>query len=104
MISIKKGVRICGISPEMMLAHTIVSSVFEKYGADTTVTSALDGQHSRASKHYSGQALDYRTYHINSKLELNKIAKEIGSALGQDFDCCLESDHIHVEFDPKVAQ
>ena len=104
MIAIKKGVRLCGISPEMMMAHTVIASVFDKHETSAVVTSALDGVHSRASKHYSGMALDYRIRHITKMGLAKTIADEIRNGLPDDFDVCLESDHIHVEFDPKEPQ
>ena len=91
-----------GICPEMVFGHTIVSSVFTAHGLDVVVTSGTDGVHGRVSRHYSGAALDYRTRHITASGLKQRIAGEAKAALGQDFDVVLESDHLHVEYDPKT--
>ena len=67
------------------------------------VTSANDHSHSETSLHYAGQALDYRTRHIPFDGTASKIgiAGLINTALPDDFDCVVESDHLHHEWQPK---
>ena len=101
MISLKEGVSIRGIRPEMAMGHTIVCSIFQSHALDVVVTSASDGVHGRASKHYCGSALDYRSRHILATGLKERIVGEMKANLGKDFDVVLETDHIHVEFDPK---
>lgn len=101
MVSLKPGVTVRGASPEIAIAITIVASVFEMYKADCIITSLTDGVHGRASRHYSGAAVDFRTRHV-SKVDLKDIVRVIEDALGpDDFDVLLEQTHLHVEFDPK---
>ena len=77
-----------------------VEPCFTWFAVPCVVTSGTDGQHGKYSKHYVGQALDFRTRDI--KLELRPtLVKMVKEALGQDFDVVLESDHLHVEYDPK---
>lgn len=99
-MSLKKGVRINGLTPEMALGCQIVASVYASYGMNCVITSVSDGKHSRASKHYSGNAVDWRTNFLETS-EKDKIAIDCKVSLGDDFDVVLESDHLHVEYDPK---
>jgi hypothetical protein len=100
-IRIKDGVDLTAISPQMVLAHTIISAVFAKYRVDCVVTSCCDGQH-KAITHYLGQALDYRTRNVPMG-ELTMLSKEIIECLGPQFDVVVEASppHMHVEFDPR---
>ena len=66
---------------------------------EVTVTSGKDGIHSKNSLHYVGRAIDIRTRDM--KLPAY-TARKLKIALGNNFDVILESDHIHIEFDPKV--
>lgn len=101
---LKTGVRLTDLSPQMVLAALVVSSIFEKYHALCTVTSANDSKHSTKSWHYEGRALDFRTKDFHGNKEV--LAMEIRTALGTEFDVVLEDlggiqEHVHVEFDPK---
>jgi len=67
-----------GIRPEMVLAATIVTSVYSEFNnAECVITSITDGQHGPKSHHSRVQA-----------------------CLGDEFDVVLEKTHLHVEFDP----
>lgn len=103
---IKEGVRLLGINPVMVLAHSIIASVFEYYGFDCIITSGIEGKHSWGSDHYKGDALDYRSRHIPNKVDKNLLLETLKKALGNDFDILLEgvgtaNEHYHVEYDPK---
>ena len=67
---------------------------------DAVVTSGTDGKHGEHSKHYTCEAIDLRIFHIQPQFHQTLIqrCKEL---LGKDFDIVLESDHVHLEFDPK---
>ncbi len=97
---IKPGVDVRGIQPEILLARIIAGEIFARYGVACIITSALDGKHSKNSKHYTGQAIDLRTRHMDARL-WPVVAEELNKALGPQYDVVLESDHIHVEHDPK---
>lgn len=99
-LSLKKGVRINGLKPEMGLGVQIVASVFAGQGKQAVITCGIDGKHSRGSKHYSGDATDWRTRHLTTS-EKDRIALECKDCLGDDFDVVLESTHLHVEYHPK---
>lgn len=99
-MTIKSGVKLKGLKPEMALAATVVESVYQHFHHECTITSALDGKHSTNSLHYSGNALDFRTRDISSNITLN-LRKTVEDRLGPEFDVVLEQDHLHVEFQPK---
>ena len=45
-LELKPGVKVDGISPEMVLAALVVMGVYEQAGADSlTITSCKDGKH-----------------------------------------------------------
>ena len=95
-MKIKHGVRIFGLRPEMLLALTVADTIWD----DLTITSVIDGSHSRGSLHYVGCAADLRT----RDLTLDTIRANVNalkSALGPDFDVVIEKSHVHVEFQPK---
>ena len=100
MISLKEGVKLTGLKPEMVVGFIIVSSIYEFLGYDCVITSGLDGAHSKTSLHYAGCALDFRTRQMiaSDKKELSERCKE---ALGEDFDVVLEQTHLHVEYQPR---
>lgn len=101
MLSLKPGVRISGIRPELLLAIIAAERVFEKAGHDVTVTACVEGKHAANSLHYVGLAVDLRTKDILPADALGIIAR-IKVALGDDFDVVHEVDHVHIEFQPKT--
>lgn len=69
--------------------------------ATPTVTSAFDGKHMKDSLHYTGLAMDFRTKNL-SEQDAKKWASDMSKELGKDYQCVIEVDHLHVEFDPKA--
>lgn len=98
---IKTGVDLRGIVPQMAIAYTIASAVYQRHcNALCVITSASDGKHGVNSLHYKGKALDLRTFNVPTAV-LPLLVQSLKDALGAQFDVVLEADHIHVEFDPK---
>ena len=65
------------------------------------ITSASDGKHGPNSLHYKGKALDLRTKNLRPE-QVHPVYVALNEALSPGgFDVVLETDHIHVEFDPK---
>jgi hypothetical protein len=101
MVSLKPGVSLSVLQPQILLAVIVVESIWRAYGHKSLVlTSVADGVHRSDSLHYVGNAIDIRTRDLpRSRQELLRTL--ISQALGAEFDVVLESDHLHIEFDPK---
>lgn len=72
---------------------------------DMLVTSGNDSKHKKGSKHYSDEALDFRTKHLTSE-QKHKLVLMVRTRLGKDYDVILEfenkaDEHVHIEFDPR---
>lgn len=96
---IKRGVR---LSETMAIwaMLTTAKEVVEDLGVEFVLTSGTDGAHMPRSLHRKGRAIDFRTRKMlrNAK---HRCAQEIRRRLGDSFDVVIETDHIHLEFDPK---
>jgi len=100
-MKLKKDVRVFGIRPEVVLALQIAETVWLEHGEELVITSATDSQHSNTSRHYLGCAADLRTnYFLADQVE--KVAKELRDALGEDFYVLVHKTHIHLSFKPKA--
>ena len=107
MIRLKSTVRLLGLRPEMVLAHTIIASIYAHHDHDCVITTGIEGTHSVGSEHYTGLALDYRLNDIHPPEDRGRITVDAIAALGKDFDVLregagTEQDHLHVEWDPKT--
>ena len=101
-MKLKPGVRVPGLSAQMVLAAMIVRDCYGD--TECIVTSANDSTHSQHSLHYLGRALDFRTKNYPGSRTL--LRNNVAAALGDDFDVVLEdvggeNEHLHVEYDPK---
>lgn len=67
---------------------------------EAVITSILDGKHKETSKHYSGNAFDARSW-IYTKEEISDLLVNVKENLGTDYDVIFETDHFHIEYDPK---
>ena len=99
-MKIKPGVNILGLKPETIIGAIIVNDYFNEIGKEFVITSAIDSKHKWGSLHYQGLAFDVRTRHLDPD-KLSGIVIELKSRLAGLFDVVLESDHIHVEYQPK---
>ena len=112
-MEIKKGASLEGIKPEAKEAIETIDKIYIANGANLVITSgtegkAGDGVHSDKSLHYTGYAFDCRIWVFKNQMhgqtdmkKVNAVAKQIREALGSDYDVLVETDHIHVECDPK---
>lgn len=64
---------------------------------EPVITSTWEGNHSEASLHYFGCALDFR----KPPPPITEKIVRLRNLLGSDFDVVEELDHIHVEWDKK---
>lgn len=99
-MSLKSGVRIKGITPELVYAAGVVQRILG--AVDCVITSALDGEHSPNSKHYIGDAIDIRTRDLTPEARQG-FRDKVAAALGPEFDVVLEATHLHIELDVKDA-
>lgn len=99
MIALKEGVRLLGIRPELVMAVFIVERIYDEAGWTLIVTSVVDGQHMRNSLHYVGAAFDFNP----PQRDVAHFRALIANALGSDYDVVIESDHMHIEWQPEVG-
>lgn len=100
MFAVKPGAIISN-KPEMEYARRIIAAVWTKHGYQLTVTSGYDSdQHIANSLHYQGLAEDYRTRDVTPS-DLDVMIAEVIAQLGSNYDVIKETDHLHVEYDPK---
>lgn len=97
MIAIKTGVRIRGMQPEILLAVVVAHELFREQAQTLTITSCTDGDHKAGSHHHTGCAVDLRL----PTAKPDSVVAQLANRLGADYDVILESDHIHLEYDPK---
>jgi hypothetical protein len=99
---LKSSVGLRGLQPELIPAMIIASEVYRELGFDFVLTSVTDSQevHMKNSLHPKGYAMDVRTRNVPTEKH-QALATELATRIGPQYDVVLESDHIHVEFDPK---
>jgi hypothetical protein len=96
---IKDGVK---LHPTLAMSAMMnaVASVFQYLRTELVITSGIEGQHGAESLHYSGRAVDLRTRHLNES-QIVFVVEKLNELLNADFDVVRESDHLHIEYDPK---
>ncbi len=97
---LKSSVKCIALRPELTLALIVVDGVYRRHGTECVVTSLNDSKHSKTSLHYSGAAADIRTRTLPAHLR-QTVRDEISTRLTTDYDVILESDHIHIEYQPR---
>jgi hypothetical protein len=98
-MKLKNGITMNKLSSQIVLSLITASGIYQANGQELVITSITDSVHSVTSLHYNGMAVDLRTNVFSATTAL-KVAKELAGALGNNFDVILESNHIHVEYDP----
>lgn len=96
-MQLKHGASLEGVNWRMFWAAIVAESIFAQHGSELVITSGTDSKHGANSLHYSGLALDFRTWNVNNVLSLKS---DLQQALGDEYDVVVESDHLHVEYDP----
>ena len=95
-------VKLAAMSPQIALALYVADKVRDEFDSrEITVTSVCDGAHSHTSLHYIGHAADIRTRDIDTEMQRD-FTDTLIEKLGAEFDVVLESDHIHIEYQPKL--
>lgn len=98
---LKKGVRLLGVKPELLIGLMVADTIYNKNDEELTVTSIVDGKHSRTSKHYLGFGADLRTNDIDEDT-VALITAQLKRQL-PEFYILLEhkgtqNEHIHMHF------
>lgn len=101
MFKLKHSAGLAGMQPELVPAMIVAAELYGELGFDCVVTSVTDSQHVGASLHYVGYALDLRTKHVPVE-QHEAIRAELAERIGPQYDVVLETDHIHVEYQPKA--
>ena len=99
-MNLKPNVNLKNIHPKLVTALVVCEWIYKTYGIELTLTSVNDSKHGKNSLHPCGQAADLRTWNLTTEQQ-REITKKIKEAVGSEFDVVLESDHIHIEYDPK---
>lgn len=97
-IRIKAGVVLFGVKDNLFEVANKVADVFNEHGYYCMITSGREGLHSSPnSRHYKGEALDFRTRHIKWSSKVKKIAEEVREILGDGYRVIVEKTHIHIQ-------
>jgi len=98
------------ICPQIAFSMAMAVIIYEHYNLEATFTSVCDGKHGPGSLHASGRAFDLRIKDLDGnernitesdRSKARQIILDLKNSLGTQFDIVLESDHIHIEYDPK---
>jgi len=99
MICIKDGVDFSLLQPKLVTAIVTAARYFDQLDAACVITSGRDGKHMNGSLHPTGYAADLRTRNM-STAQQERLRDDLQDELGQDYDRVIESDHLHIEYDP----
>jgi hypothetical protein len=89
----------------LVIAAAVINAANEiKLDVDMLITSGNDSKHMKNSKHYSDNALDFRSHHLDVD-NCQRLMKIIRRRLGKAYQVILENlmkpnEHIHIEYDP----
>ena len=108
-LRVKEGVSIRGLQPQLFHAWNVAEELYEQYDADCWLTAGVDGRHGHGSLHYVGYAIDLRIRNLSAGTGIDAevttkagiLKVEIQKQLGSEYDVVLESNHFHIEFQPK---
>lgn len=103
---IKPGTLHAAIHPSILHALDIADYLWRDIAKrEATVTSLHDSEHSANSLHY-GRPGDIRCRAVDLRINdvpaatAERLVENLKLMLGDAFDVILESDHIHIEYDP----
>ena len=102
-VRFKSGVSLFGLHSEILWAIDRARDVWSicAPGVDyLTVTSGRGGAHSLRSFHFLGLAADLRTRDL-TEVQKKETVAALKARLGDNFDVVLETDHLHVEYQPE---
>ena len=91
------GIEVVELRGEIRRVIWAAELIFNKFNEKLVITSTNRGKHKEGSLHYKNRAIDFRLPGSN----IEEIAEGIREFIGPDYDVVVESDHLHVEHDPK---
>ena len=103
-MEIKASASLQGLNIVMRPVLIIADDLWREFGRPegVTVTSGTDGTHSAGSLHYYGYALDFRIRYFSEETIqrlYQELCKRLSALDDVSYECFLESDHIHVEYE-----
>lgn len=101
----KRTVDVSNMAPEILFGVMVAFTVYASYEYDCVITRAFDraddqlptSLHNRDNR---CRAVDIRINHLKDEM-VKPLYNRLCLSLPPGFDCVLESDHIHLEWDPK---
>ncbi len=99
-------VSIDGLSHQMFFACMTIRDALSFFDIDFVITSGSEkeARHMVGSKHYSGEAIDFRSRDFDNHSDKLMFLSMVKHRLGCDYDLVLEETHFHCEHDPKEAR
>lgn len=95
---LKLGVDISRLRREIRSRLPIIeATVVRVCHCESVLTCTFAGDHGPGSLHYADMAVDVRL----PSGDLVKLLEDLKRAMGPGYDVVRETDHIHIEFDPK---
>ena len=109
-MQVKSGSSLAAAHSSLLHAEDCTNMLWHRIGlpGQPVITENQGGTHSKLSLHYGKpydfrcRAFDLRTRTI-TKAQTEHFSTHLHTLLGTSFDVVVESDHIHVEFDPKYG-
>ncbi len=95
MLKFKEGVEL-RVTKTVNEILGLIVPVYDSFGIDCIVTSGTDGTHDEHSKHYLGQALDFRVSNVHPD-DLQALVQACKKACGEQYFVLFEGDHVHVQ-------
>lgn len=102
---LKIGVNTSGVQAPTWYAVGVFDGLYVGHGCELVVTSLTDGIHPDLKNiHGRGFAADLRIASIPPSVIESIVARAKEMLFPKGFDVVLETDHIHVEYDPKPTR
>lgn len=88
MLKLKKDVSLSNLTTGCLMGHLVIQDQFEESGKDCIITSGdeLDSKHSRGTLHYSGNAIDYRSWIFDNEKYKTNFVTFVRVAFGNNPD------------------
>lgn len=93
-----------GVASSIWYAIGIAETIYLSYGHSMVVTSLTDGKHMTGSYHYRGLAVDIHSRDLSPEDQAKILSRLIAILDPMGFDVIVETDHIHIEYDPKGSE